>query len=227
MPDDELTQETPAVEQPDTTGRETEGTPGEPEESTPEDYEARYKETQAAYTQSQQELAEYREYMEKLQSDETERRALLAELADEYGYHLPDDEDDYKDPVETLAERVERLEQERQEAQQRYEEDQQWEKEAEKFQTSLKEYEQKSGTEFTKDEIEFAGARIILEGADPKEVFSALDRLGQARYERILNKKKAPRAPSGKPGSPTLDHKNRDEVEEAAREAAAEALAHE
>lgn len=223
LEEDALTQETPEVEPSDS----PQGTPETPETDTP-DYEKQYKDTQAAYTQSQQELAEYRDYVEKLRTDEQERRSLLEELADEFGIALPDQEEEYLDPGELALREVQELREAQAKARSEFEESQHWDQERDRFHEALESYQGKNNVQFTEDEINFAGARIILEGAEPDKVFAALDRLGQARYERIVEAKKdASRAPSGVQGSPTLDHANRDEVEDAAIQAAQEAFTQE
>jgi len=224
MPDDGTLapEETPGVETEDT----DQGTPSPPATETPENWEQRFKDTQAQYTQSQQELSEYRDYMEKLQFDPDEQKKLLMELADRHNYVLPDEEEpEYQDPGELALQKLEAFETQRAQEQEEQEKDAYWQEQGEGFFEELSKFQEAEGIELSDKAVDFLGAKVLLGGADAQETFKAWLEEQQAGYERIVNSKKnASRATSGSAGSPKFDPNNPEEVEAARIQAAQEAI---
>lgn len=209
MPEETTPEETPEAVQVDT----EEGTPTTPEATPSEDWESRFKETQSAYTKSQQELAEYREQMEQLQ-DPDYRRQQFEQQADEYGFALPDQQEEYVDPGEQALERIAQLEAAQEEQRQAQEEDGFWQEKSEGFIEQLDRF-QAENFKLTDAEVKAAGAQVLLAGAEPDEVFKDLQAIRQAGYEHIVESKKAPKIATGQAGTPKFDPSNEKEVDAA------------
>jgi hypothetical protein len=209
MPEEVTPEETPeAIEAaPD------EGTPAPVETEPPIDWEKRANDNQTAYTQSQQELAEYRQQMEQLQDPEYKRQ-VFNEWADEFGYALPDQEEEYVDPGELALQEAQAIRQELAEAKEAQEEDSFWQEKSEGFIEQLDKF-QAENFKLTDAEVKAAGAQVLLAGVDPDEVFQDLQAIRQAGYEHIVASKKAPRISGGQAGTPKFDPSNEEEVDAA------------
>ncbi len=200
-PSVEDTQATPPVE----------GT--EQAEHSPEtvDWEPRYKELQSTYTQSQQELAQLRQFQQQLASDPETQTQAFRELAEALGYELPEDEE--PDPNEQLDQRLSRLEQEQQQAAEQQELDQAVGQIDQFVTNEFKSLGEKWGRDLDDREQKVLLSHAISSfppGEDGmpqvQAAFEDLTGLRDGWQKEHISSKRAPIAPqAGKAGSETVD----------------------
>jgi hypothetical protein len=219
---------TTAPETTDTPSPEADSQPGTP--AIPEGFiEAdRYKHLQADYTRSQQENAEYRQFVEALQDPETGREALSAldwlELAEP---EQPSYDNPYEAELATLKAQLEQqgqqlsqMTQAQQQAAQRAAEQSYFEHEFEGLQDAVG---RQLGQQEVNHIIAYAKANPDDQGRpDVKAGWDSLKGLYESNFnETVEAKKRAPKAPAGQPGAAVPDLTTR----EGRLHAAAEKLA--
>lgn len=214
MPEEPISQETP-----EESGSPQE-TPAETSTETQHDYESRYKDLQAEYTRSKQEMAQQRELIQALQSDDEEDRRYALERL---GYELPDEEEDYEEPDQSefdrylderlqarLDERLTPLEQQILQREEIESRQQEVEADFEDFTEQLENLQDKEGREFTAEELEllhdYSMVRRNSDGRrDVEGAYKALLGYAEGASQRILESKKAAQAKAGMPALEEID----------------------
>ncbi len=184
-----------------------EGTPAPNEgENSDEDFETRYKDVQAAYTQSQQELADKTELTDALRSDDPELRNWALE---QLGYEVPSEEEG-DDGELTDDDRITALEEAGADREQTQRDDELQKAEINYIDREFDKLEKAEGRQFSDSQLNTV-ARLSLSMRDKdglpdvKAAHKALQDATEEEYKRRVDSKKAPQVSSGTSGEVELD----------------------
>lgn len=204
-PDTPTADETPAVE----------AASEAPSSDTQIDWEKRYNDLRPEWDRAKTQLSEFEQYQPLIQSLQTDPRATIKALQEQFGDEYEDDEDDYEDP----GERALRLIQEQQEtAQQQAERERLEEMEEQYVGEGIDALAERDNVELsdhaqaviyalaTNDALRAEDGRPDVEAA-----YDALRAFEKEVRDGYVASKKAPRIPSGRPGEKSPDLSNEQE----------------
>lgn len=180
-----------------------------PDQGTPEhDWEKRYNDLRPEYDRTTQEAAEYRQFLEQLDSDPEVQEQVLRHLAQELDFEFEDTEveDGEEDPLEDIRENLGHL----MSAEQQREAQGQAEQLERQIESEIDQLAQSENREFTDNEKELlldAVVTAMLANNQPADVQAAYERLTGAEkswQERYLKSKRVSTPAIGQEGSETL-----------------------
>lgn len=172
------------------------------------DWQKRYEDLRPQFDRTAQEKAQYEALVDSLTDPDTQAEALAA-----FGIEIDDDdeeEDLLADPTDHLSSRIEQLEAR---LAQRAEAEQQFayqEAVTDHVATEIASLEQKTGEQFSAEEIQFLHARAATNPdhnglPDVQSAWQALDGVWQARQRKYIESKRAPRIPGGQSATQAPD----------------------
>lgn len=192
------------------------GTPVETDAAPQENWEQRFKDTQAEFTRSQQELSRLRKLgdYDTLQSqvqlanalqseDEQERQAALEYLG------IPQQPEGLTDPYEDLAKRQQAMEDYLTQQHEQTQQTQEQEADFNEFETQLAGLESKEGRELSDEEVRaiFALSNNNRENGkhSVESAYKLLNGIAESSVDRIRQSKRAVKPPQGQPGAEEID----------------------
>ncbi len=203
-PDTPIADETPAVE----------AASEAPSSDTQIDWEKRYNDLRPEWDRAKTQLSEYEQYQPLIQSLQTDPRATIAALQEQFGDEY-EEEDDYEDP----GERALRLIQEQQETAQQQAERERLEEMEEQYVgegiDALAERDNVELSDHAQAVIYALATNDALRGEngrpDVEAAYDALRAFEKEVRDSYVNSKKSPRIPSGRPGEKSPDLSNDEE----------------
>jgi Skp family chaperone for outer membrane proteins len=186
-----------------------------PSSDTQIDWEKRYNDLRPEWDRAKTQLSEFEQYQPLIQSLQTDPRATIAALQEQFGDEYEDDEDDYEDP----GERALRLIQEQQETAQQQAERERLEEMEEQYVgegiDALAERDNVELSDHAQAVIYALATNDALRGEngrpDVEAAYDALRAFEKEVRDSYVNSKKSPRIPSGRPGEKSPDLSNEQE----------------